>query len=134
MCFYRSGLVLPGVQLKLGDICFSYTQFVPQCEAIKLKISTFNLTTCAFLHKWWEGSMPASVWCLGLVPWGSASNSPNKQHGAAALWAYHLQGQALGSGAVYIGWQAKTGTWASRLLAWRVRGTGQVWEYSQPTG
>lgn len=133
MCFYRSGLVLPGAQLKLGDICFSYTQFVPQCD-VKLKISTFNLTTCSFLHKWWEGSLPMSVWCLGLVPWGSAGNNPNKQHGAAAPWAYHLRGEALGSGAVYIGWQAKTGTWACRLLARRVRGTGQVWEYSEPTG
>lgn len=46
MCFYRSGFVLPGVQLKLGDICLSYTQFVPQCD-VKLKISTFNLTRCS---------------------------------------------------------------------------------------
>lgn len=82
-------LMLPRAQLKTGDVCSSCTQFVPLCDAIKLQIRTFSLTKACSLHKLWEGS----VWCLGLVPRGSAGNSPDKQRGATTLRAHHQRGQ-----------------------------------------
>lgn len=36
----------------------------------------------------WEGSLLASVWWSGLMSWGSAGHSLNKQDGAAALWTW----------------------------------------------